>query len=1750
MNTLKKTILESLHHHAKHTPRREAYVFYNHDNIIQTITYKELYERTSILANKLKNNNCANERVLILLPQGIDYIISFLACLAANAVAVPVYLPTNNKRATRVQAIQNSCAAKFIITQKSLNNFDTSLLTTRGEVLIFIEDVSFLNFIDTEANLLTLDRQNKIAFLQYTSGSTGEPKGVIISHENIMTNLVLIKDVIQDEIPLDEHVMVSWLPSYHDMGLIFGTLFPLFCGFKCCFMSPQSFMQEPFKWLKIITEQKATITGAPNFSFDLCSKVITDSQIKELDLSSLKVVFNGAEPISNKVMENFIQNFATAGFNPFSLYPAYGLAESTLFVASKKKISLHKTDEHPQGLINCGQAAKDHELIIVNPTTRAICQPYEEGEIWLYGSSIAAGYWGKPEITKETFFATLVENNKQYLKTGDLGFLDADNNLYVSGRLKDLIILNGQNIYPQDIEETTSNSHTALLSNSCAVFSIENDGHEANIIVVQEVHRHFRDFNKLYNLIRKQLYENHEIVPYKIVLLRERSLPKTSSGKVQRQLCKKLYLEHKLSIVAQEDGFSSDMLIPEPQISSNVFTCTLETRKKLLSSYLLQLASHILGISLNQQDLEKSLTSLGFNSVKLTLFLARIHRDLLQTIPSSIVFSSNNSIAQTLNYLIENWVEQELNLANQPQGSNSIPANFSQQRLWFLDSFLSEKRVYNLPFSIDLFGDLNSEALISSIKALVIKHDALRTFFKEIEGLLIQDFSSIEPIDIFYDDISSYNGSSKSKILERLINETIFHTFDLTKPFLFKAGLIKIDENHHILVLNFHHIILDGQSITLFLDELSETYNKLRKVPSLSFPEASFTYKAYSSWFRQFLKPSTMERQISFWQEHLSQAADLTTLSPDFERPETLSYSGKTITHAIPQQLTNQLRKLSEKYHTSLFTVLLSAFYVLVYRYTHQNDLIIGTPVSGRVYAGTDKLIGLLMNTLPLRLVLREEMSFLEVLEALKETLSSAQDNQDVPFDMLVKRINIPRVLNRNPLYQLLFTAREDWNKFLHLDGIKTKITEEGRSYSKFDLTIFIQEQESQLEIQAEYAEDLFKEYTISNLLQSYITLLYSIVDNVGSKISILPILSQEEKNNILQKFNHEYLSFNLPEENIIKIFEDQVSKYPHRNCLRFNGRTLTYSQLNERSNQLAHYLITKRANKGKLIAISLESSIELIIAMIAVMKTGAAYVPIDPSYPLDRIDSILKDANVELLLTNNSFKDRYESYENIIITLDGNNEEIEKQPLENLELSFSLDNTAYIIYTSGSTGLPKGSLISHKNVISLFRACEHLFNFNKEDTFCLFHSFTFDLSVWEIWGALLYGRELVIVPTEIKKDTQAFLSFLEKEEVSILTQTPSSFDSLILANQSNFRKNLKLRHIILAGEKLEVSKLEWWWNAYHDKNQQLTNMYGISETTIYSTYLKLTKNHIDSRSPYSPVGAPLDNTKIYILDDNLTPVPEGVIGEMYVGGDGVSDGYLNRPELTEQRFITDPFSSETGTDCNKSSKMYRSGDLARYCSTGTIEYLGRRDHQIKIRGFRVELGEIESLLNLNMLIEKAAVICNTNAAGECSLIAYIKIRDEAKGEKSNRELFVNIKNYLIQKVPEYMVPTKFIQVDNFPLTVNGKIDRKKLPTIQQQELIDAVASEEPKNKVEEEICKIWSEILNVKQVGTTDNFFKLGGHSLLLNKVTLRIKAHYGVSLSISECFSNPTIKHLAKMVSDKQSDVRAIVKCEPPSV
>ena len=1700
---LPRTLVQSLQQRAEQTPDQVALRFLA-ESAEQSIvlSYRDLDLRARTIAAALQANATLGERAVLLFPSGPDYVAAFFGCLYAGIIAVPAYPPESTRRhhQARLLSIIADAEPRLLLTIASL-----------GDGLAQLENAPPVLSVDTlDAQIADSWRApdlqpDDIAFLQYTSGSTALPKGVQVSHGNLVANEVLIRRGFGIDVNPDD-VIVSWLPLYHDMGLIGGLLQPIFSGVPCVLMSPAYFLGRPLRWLEAISEYGGTISGGPDFAYRLCSERVSESALARLDLSQWRVAYSGSEPIRLDTLERFAEKFARCGFTANSFFASYGLAEATLFVAGGRRgqgIPALRVDEQAlaanraepgQGsaIMSCGTSQPDHGVLIVDPHTLSELADNGVGEIWASGPSIAHGYWRNPEASAKTF---VQHAGRTWLRTGDLGFI-REGELYITGRLKDLLIVRGHNLYPQDIEQTIEREVEVVRKGRVAAFAVNDQGQEG-IGIAAEISRSVQKIlppEALIKAIRQAVAEAYQEAPCVVLLLNPGALPKTSSGKLQRAACAVRHADGSLDSYAQ----FPDLHAPAPNAAQGS-----ELQSRIAAIWCEQL--HVASVAADDHFF-----LLGGNSITATQVVARLREDLGLELNLRMLFE-----APTLEGFAAHiaQLQQDGGVA---QGAihtlsrdEDLPQSLAQNRLWITWQLDPLSSAYTIPGALRLRGELDEDAVRASFQHLIQRHEALRTRFYERDDQAFQRVDANSDFDLHVIDLSHLPAAERDARAQQIREDEARTQFDLENGPLLRVTLVRLEDEDHQLLVTLHHIIADGWSLNLLIDEFSRLYAAAAQGQTLALPPLALQYADYASWQRQWLAEGEGQRQLAYWKAQLGEEHPALSLATDHPRSAQQHHTASRHSVRLGASLSEAIRQTAQSHESTPFMLLLAAFQTLLYRYSGQRDIRIGVPNANRPRQETQGLVGFFINTLVLRAELDGRLPFNQLLAATRQAALGAQAHQDLPFEQLLEAFPQAR---EQGLFQVMFNHQQrDLSALRRLPGMLADELPWHSREAKFDLQLHTEEDRNgRLGLSFDYADELFEPATIQRLAEHFIHLLHAICEHPQRALGDLKLMQQDEQQAWSQAPCAPAQQW-LPE-----LLNPSVSD---NTALVWQDGSLTFAQLHTQANRLAHYLRDKGVGPDVCVAIAAERSPQLLIGLLAIIKAGGAYVPLDPDYPAERLAYMLRDSRAHLLLTQTALLEHLPTADGVcVIAMDSLH--LDSWPTQPPGLHLEGDNLAYVIYTSGSTGQPKGVGNTHAALAERLQWMQATYQLNHTDVLMQKAPISFDVSVWECFWPLITGCRLVLAGPGEHRDPHRIAQLVQEHGVTTLHFVPPLLQLFI--DEPLVAECTSLRRLFSGGEALPAEL----------RNRvlaqlpavQLHNRYGPTETAINVTHWHCRMEDGER----SPIGRPLGNVICRVLDEQLNPVPVGVPGELCIGGIGLARGYLGRPGLTAERFVAD----------HQGARLYRTGDRARWSADGVLEYLGRLDQQVKLRGFRVEPEEIEARLLALDGIAQAVVLVR-----DAQLIGYYTAHAELDEQQ--------VKTALAAELPEYMVPALLMRLDAMPLSPSGKLDRRALP----EPVWQTREHVEPETPLQQQIAAIWREVLGLPKIGLHDDFFALGGHSLLATQIISRTRQACDVELPLRTLFEASELGAFAEQVGliqasgqrNQQTTIAKVDRSEP---
>jgi non-ribosomal peptide synthetase component F/acyl carrier protein len=1443
-------LVDVLRQRAEEPSERIAYRFLADGEAEEaSLTYAELDRRARALGAFLQEIGATGERALLLYPPGLDFVVGFLGCLYAGTVAVPAYPPRSNRPDSRLQAIVGDARPRFALTTPALRDRASAFAMQNPG----LAGMHWLAGEEVDSSLAERWRPaagfgpESLAFLQYTSGSTATPKGVMVLHGNLAHNERMIQDAFGQS---EESVIVGWLPLYHDMGLIGNVLQPLYAGAACVLMSPVAFLQQPVRWLRAIDRYRATTSGGPNFAYELCVRKIGPEQREELDLSSWRLAFNGAEPVRPDTLERFAEAFAPSGFRREAFYPCYGLAEATLFVSGGERglgaavcevdaaaLERNRTEPSRPGepvrrLVSCGRVAgderpdrrPDQRVVVVDPESRRPCPEGVVGEVWVSGPSVAAGYWNRPEEAERTFGARLADGSSEesFLRTGDLGFL-LDGNLFLTGRAKDLIILRGRNLYPQDIERTVEESHPGLRAGCGAAFSVELDGEE-RLVVVQEVEREAERsaarapgaFEAVAEAVRRAVAEEHEAALHAVVLLRAGGIPKTSSGKIRRRACKAAFLEGGLEPVGEwrEGRAGGELAAPRTPAEER----------------LERIWSEVFG--LERVGVDQDLFELGADSLRATQILSRVHEAFGVELALETLFGAP-SIAELAAVLESGEVPAVEAFRLEPGlRRGELPVSFAQRRLWFLHQLEPDNPVHNVAAAVRLEGRLQVDALARAFSEIARRHEALRTGFSGTGDEPAQVVLAAAPLPLPVVDLSGLRPAPEASVgaaraLARL-------PFELERgPFL-RVALLKSSAALHELVVVMHHIASDGGSLAVLLGELAALYEAFAEGRPSPLAELPVQYADFAAWQRRRLEGGLLEAGLAFWRGRLAGELPVVELPADRPRPAVLSHRGAHRERLLPAVLASPLQELAREGRATLFMALLAGYQGLIHRYTGLEDLVVGSPVAGRNRVELEGLIGVFINNLVLRTRLDGRPSFRELLARVREAALEAFVHQEVPFERLVDELRPERDLSRTPLFQLMFVGQNAPLRRMELPGLTLAPREIDLGTARFDLSLSMGEADGGWLGTWKYSTDLFDAATIERMAGHFEGLLAAALAHPDRPLAELPLLGPAERHQVVAAWNDTEVE--RPEGvRLDEQIERQVRATPRAVAVEAGDERLTYEELLRRADRLAARLRGLGVAPGSLVGISAERSVEMVVGLAGILRAGAGYVPIDPAYPTERIAFMLEDSGIPVLLTQSRLEPGLPELPGRlrgggrVLWLD--DPALYALPPGGAEppraASAGPSGPAYAIYTSGSTGRPKGTVVPHRGIVNRLLWMQEAYGLGPDDRVLQKTPFSFDVSVWEFFWPLVTGARLVMAPPGAHQDAARLAELIRARGVTTLHFVPSMLQ--IFLDQDGLAEACRsVRRVFASGEALPFDLRERFLERL--PGVELHNLYGPNE--------------------------------------------------------------------------------------------------------------------------------------------------------------------------------------------------------------------------------------------------------------------------------------------------------------------------------
>lgn len=1890
---------------ASKTPAKTAFSFSTDgDTLTSALTFLELDVRARSLAHRLRREQVRGP-VLLLYPTGPDYITAIFGCLYAGVTAIPAAVPSVHPRSVeRLGALIADSGTGVVLSTRRIcdrlrsDRRRSAVFTGLSWLVTDDLDPADADHFDTPAPAL-----ESVAILQYTSGSTTSPRGVMVTHGNLLANSRAIGQGFGTS---PDTRNVSWLPVFHDMGLIGGVLQTVHCGGSSFLMPSAAFAEDASRWLKAISDTRATASGGPNFAYDRLIESVPMEERERYDLSSWEVAYCGAEPIRSETMRRFAEAFKVSGLRPDALTPCYGLAEATLMVSTKARgavVSATDIDEMTRQVVNCGAPVAHSRVEVVEPQTGTRCTEGEVGEIWVQGPGVAAGYWDKPELNAELFAARLEGVEEPFLRTGDLGCV-IGGELHITGRRKDMMVIRGRNHYPQDVEQTAESADPLVVSGGSAAFSVLVDGTEEMVIALEAPrHTEAEDLAAAARRVRVEVTAVHEISPATIVIVAPAALPRTTSGKIQRGRCREAYLAGELAArwtdTAPSSALATAVGPPEPG----------DLLKVLRGA-----AATALSVAPHHVSLTEPLVMLGLDSMALLRLSHEVRRQTGIELPVEDAMALSISELAAIGEGPAGTHDRDEPTAPVPV-SGDFPMSQGQQSLWFIDRFAPANPAYIVAAAAAVSGPFEPEDLRRALAAAVADQAALRTIFPLVGDGPVQRV--LEDLPAGFDVIAA-DGWDESMLADRM-EKYAYQPFDLTRGPLLRVGVFTGADGVR-LVVAVHHIVTDLWSMGVLVRELAARLAS----PAGAVPPAPATFAARAIREGTMLAGPEADRLWAHWRDRLAGAPAELAL-PRAPRPSARRLEGRSLAFTLPSELTERLRALSRQRLTTLNSLMLAAYQTLLARWGGEPDVLVALPVHGRE-ADDEMVVGYFVNTVVVRGSLDGTRSFLDVLQETHGAVGTAVQHGRLPFGSLVERMRIARDSSRPPVVQASFSMYQPGGR----DGAALSAFAVGRAGAKlslgalvleslplskpgaqFDVALAVADTGQALSGVLTFDVDLFGEETLDEVASAYVRLLAEIADapqaplaTLGERSGLaelerrgspapaqhsqpaeipLPYDHQRDETSLRQterlssvldlkvvstagdlalensldpapvltavyrawlhqvcrtdtvtfavladpdqdavtavsrlpercrfadlvaggaaasvderrsaraalvlaapspavdralaglsadlvvyaastpadlEITLEYDSrlFTVqtagtllaafeavaehaigdpahvvehlplgsgpitrpvlgepPQGSLAEAFSKAVLRFSDRGALTWDGQTWNYRELDQRAQTLADALRHFGVGPGDRVPMLIEPGPGQVVAILAVVRCGAAYVPIDTRHPAERVRFMVDDIDAAVMIAS---RGRPVPDGMAVVEIDHQGVPATTVPAGAVPAPVSRrrrpDDLAYVLYTSGSTGTPKGVQLEDRQVLRLFTALEPGLAPSSEDVWTLYHSYAFDVMVFEMWGALLHGGRLVVVPPEYVLSPVDYRNLMVREGVTVMCLTPGAFAAFLPADEAA-AEPLDVRWIALCGEAASMDVIRRWAGRHSLDRPRVINLYGITETTVHTTLRDFTT--ADLGAAVAPIGDALGDLAIHLLDGRLRPVPPGLVGEIYVAGAGLARGYHGRPGKTSERFVPDPFSDVPG------ARMYRSGDLARVGAYG-LEYCGRSDAQVKVRGFRIELGELESVALAVPGVSLAAV----DVRGDRLVMWYV-VSEGFEPSAVTRALQEACRS----RLPPYSVPSTWITQTSMPLNVNGKLDRKAL-------VLPAAGPAPEKGvaavtEVGASVSRMVAELLELDSVEPTADLYDLGWHSLLLSRLTVRIQRDHGVDVALADLMNHATVEGIAGLV------------------
>ncbi|MFY9573150.1 MAG: amino acid adenylation domain-containing protein [Blastocatellia bacterium] len=1635
------------------------------------LTYEELNMCANRLAHYLLERGAGPESVIgIAMHRSLDFLTSVIACFKTGAAYLPLD-PLDPPH--RLSLILDDSNPLLVLSDDAL----LGGLDRGRHRLVFFDAIACEIHSRPCTNLPLRARPDNLAYLIYTSGSTGKPKGAMIHQRGMLNHLYakIVDLAISGDDTIAQNASQCFDISIWQMlaGLLVGASVQII---------PSQESRDPEKLVEQVSKRRVTILEVvPAMLRAIIESLKERGSEGGSEMSELRWLVATGEALEASLCTQWLR------LRPrVKIINAYGPTECSDDVT-------HEVIQAPpaEGVryASIGRPVAN-TIIYILGKDQTVVPVGVAGEICVAGEGVGRGYLGESARTAEVFVADKFSGGfgRRLYRTGDIGKWRSDGRIDYLGRKDEQVKIRGFRIELAEIE-CSLGQHPQV--KECAVVLGQALNEDKSLLAyVVPYQQGAAKAGDLRAFLKQTLPEY--MIPSAFVMIEH--LPLTSNGKLDRKS------------------------LPGPTQSRDDLGSGYVAPRSLVEQAMTEIWSQVLQVE--QVGVHDNFFELGGHSLLATQLLSRL-RHMLKvevSLRKLFEFPTVAELGQVIEKDLQSGQGQEISTIQRASREGPLPLSFAQERLWFLDQFEPGSSFYSIPMALRLIGPLDVDALQWALDEVVRRHESLRTVFASSNGRPFQRILERGSLEIQVTELGEIAEPELGMRVQQIVIREARQAFNLERGPLIRVSLIRLSGQEHVLVVVMHHIISDGWSMGLLVKEVASLYRSYRTGERPELEEPPVQYADYALWQREWLQGEVLERQLTYWRQELDGHRAVLELPSDRPRPAIQSYRGARERQEIPAEVMADLMRMTREEGATLFMLLLAAFQVLLYRYSAQEDISVGTPIAGRNRFETESLVGLFVNTLVMRVDLSGEPSFRELVGRVREVVIGAFTNQDVPFEKLVEELNPERSMSHSPLFQVMFTLQNAEIEMPQLPDLRLDVLACDTATSKFDLSLDVYEGQRGLVCTFEYNTDLFDASTIKRFASHFRTLLEGISADPNRRISDLVLLNESEQHQLISGWNDTEKDY-AHGRCVNELFEAHAESNPDDVAAAFHHLTITYGELNRRSNQVAHFLRQLGVGPDVPVGIYLECSIDVLVAVFGILKAGGAYVPLDAAYPKERLALLVEDSGLTTVVTQSRLSAQLPPFVRHVVRLDRDWEAISGYSPESPPLVASPDNLAYVVYTSGSTGKPKGVMISHRSLVNAFQAWQESYRLGSD---CKSHlqmaSFSFDVFAGDLVRALCSGGTLILCPRELLLEPEKLYELMLRERVDAAEFVPAVVRQLVgyVAERGLSFDFMKL--LVVGSDTWNVWEFEQL-KSYCGDTTRVINSYGVSEAAVDSCYFESTQIQL-SPGGLVPLGRPFGNTHLHVLDPKLRPAPVGVAGELFIGGLGLARGYLNQPELTAERFVANPFNELGG------SRLYRTGDCARRLADGTVEFLGRLDNQVKIRGFRIELGEIETALSEHPAVREAVVAASEARQGNRILVAYTV----AHIGQSIRT--AELRSFLKERLPEHMIPSVFVEMERMPLSPNGKLDRRALPApgAARPDLEQTFVG--PRNYIEETLNAIWIEVLKIDRVGINDNFFDLGGHSLLATQMISRLRKQFDIELPLRSLFENPTIAELGESV------------------